>query len=135
MKDLFLKIIRGDIPSEKIYEDEKTYAFLDIKPIHPGHTLVVPKNYSRNILDIKDEDWGALMKTVRKLTPIIKEAMGATGVNVYLNNESSAFQEVFHTHVHIIPRHDNDGFHPWGGGAYSTGEEKEVGEKIRRLLK
>ncbi len=131
MNDLFLKIIKGDIPSEKIYEDDKTYAFLEINPNNPGHTLVIPKVHSRNILDIKEEDWVALMDTVRKLAPVIKESMGATGVNVYMNNEASAFQEVFHTHVHIIPRHDEDGFLPWKGAPYKDGEMKKIGDKIR----
>jgi len=134
MTDLFLKIINGDISSEKIYEDDKTFAFLDANPNNPGHTLVVPKVHSRNILDITDEDWSALMKTVRMLAPVVKEAMGATGVNVYMNNEESAFQVVFHTHVHIIPRHDGDGFYPWKGTPYTDDESKQIGEKIRKLL-
>lgn len=134
MDDLFLKIIQGEIPSEKIYEDDKTFAFLDINPNNPGHTLVVPKKYSRNILDIAEEDWIALMKTVHKLAPSVKDAVGATGVNIYMNNESSAFQEVFHTHVHIIPRHDNDGYRPWSGTPYQEGEMEKIGETIRARI-
>ena len=134
MDDLFLKIIKGEVPSEKIYEDDNTFAFLDIKPNNPGHTLVVPKKYSRNILDITEDDWIALMKTVRTLAPIIKDAVNATGVNVYMNNEPSAFQEIFHTHVHIIPRHSDDGFHPWGGTPYEGNKMKEIGETIRARI-
>ena len=134
MEDLFLKIIRGEIPSEKIYEDENTYAFLDIKPNNPGHTLVVPKKYSRNIFDITENDWIAVMETVRKLAPTIKEAVHADGVNVHMNNEPAAFQEVFHSHVHIIPRFKDDGFKPFGGTPYVEGGAKKIGEKIRTLL-
>ncbi|MFC1730830.1 HIT family protein [candidate division KSB1 bacterium] len=134
MNDLFLKIIKGEIPSEKIYEDDKTYAFLDINPNNPGHTLVIPKESSRNIFDIKEEDWQALMETVRKLAPSIKEAMQADGINIHMNNEPAAFQEVFHTHIHIIPRFKDDGFKPFGGTPYKEGEEKRVGEKIRSII-
>ncbi len=134
MNDLFLKIIKGEIPSEKIYEDDKTYAFLDINPNNIGHTLVIPKVHSRNILDIKEEDFKALMKTVRKLTPIIREAVNATGINVYMNNEASAFQEVFHTHVHIIPRYDEDGYRPWKGTPYKDNEIEKIGYSIRKLI-
>ncbi|MBL7045451.1 MAG: HIT family protein [Parcubacteria group bacterium] len=134
-KDLFLKIIAGEVPSEKVYEDEHTFAFLDIRPNNPGHALVVPKKYSRNILDIEEEDWIHLMKTTRKLAPKIMEAMDATGVNVYMNNEHSAFQMVFHTHIHIIPRHDNDGLEIWKGKPYKNKEEeRETADKIRALL-
>lgn len=132
--DIFDKIIAGEIPSEKIYEDEHTYAFLDINPNNPGHTLVVPKVHSKNILDITKEDWVHLMKTVQMLAPVVKEAMGAEGVNVYMNNEPTAFQEVMHTHVHIIPRFRDDGFKPWGGTPYEGDEGAATGKKIRALL-
>ncbi|MCW9054506.1 MAG: HIT family protein [Candidatus Pacebacteria bacterium] len=134
MDDLFDKIIRGDVPSEKIYEDEYTYAFLDINPNNPGHTLVVPKVHSTNVLDITEDDWVHLMKTVRLLAPKVKEAMEADGVHVYMNNEPTAFQEIMHTHVHIIPRHKGDGFHPWKGTPYSSEEISKVGDAIRALL-
>ena len=134
MKDLFSKIIKGDIPSEKIYEDDRTYAFLDINPTNPGHTLVVPKAHSRNMLDIKDEDWMAVARTVRMLAPKIKDALGAEGINIIINNEESAGQLVFHTHVHIIPRYQTDGFKHWKGEPYNDGEMERVGEKIRCLL-
>jgi len=131
MKDLFLKIISGELPSEKIYEDDKTFAFLDINPTNPGHTLVVPKNYSENIYDIKDEDWVAMMRTARMLAPKIREALGAEGINIIMNNEKSAGQLVFHSHVHIVPRYQTDGFKHWNGTPYQEGEMEKVGEKIR----
>jgi len=131
MKDLFLKIIKGELPSEKIYEDDKTYAFLDINPTNPGHTLVVPKNYSENIYDIKEEDWIAVMKTARLLAPKIKKALNADGVNIIMNNDESAGQLVFHSHIHIVPRYKTDGFKHWRGIPYKEGEIEKVGEKIR----
>ena len=134
MKDLFLKIIKGELPSEKIYEDDKTYAFLDINPTNRGHTLVVPKNYSENLYDIKEEDWIAVMKTARLLAPKIKEAVKADGINIIMNNEKSAGQLVFHTHVHIVPRYETDEFKHWKGKPYKSEEMTEIGEKIRTLI-
>lgn len=134
MKDLFSKIIAGEIPSEKVYEDDKTYAFLDINPTNFGHTLVVPKNCSENIYDITDEDWVAIMRTVRMLAPKIKEALGAEGINIIMNNEQPAGQIVPYTHVHIIPRYKTDGFKHWKGVPYQEGEITKVGKKIRMSL-
>ena len=134
MNDLFEKIIRGELPSEKVYEDERTVAFLDINPTNPGHTLVVPRHYSKNIHDIPEEDWVAVMKTARLLAPAIQKAVGADGVNVIMNNESAAGQLVFHSHVHIVPRFKDDGFRHWKGSPYKDGEMSKIGEKIRKSL-
>ena len=135
MKDMFLKVIAGEIPSEKIYEDDKTYAFLDINPNNPGHTLVIPKNYSKDIYDISQEDWRAVMGTVRMLAPVIKEALGAEGINIIMNNDEPAGQIVPHTHVHIIPRYKTDGFKHWKGSPYQDGEKERIGEQIRSCMK
>jgi histidine triad (HIT) family protein len=131
---IFEKIISGEIPKEILYEDEDTMAFLDIAPNNPGHTLVVPKVHSRNLLDISQESWLAVMKTVHLLAPVIKEAVNADGINIAMNNESAANQVVFHTHVHIIPRHEGDGFTTFPPGSYAEGEETTVARKIRELL-
>lgn len=133
-EDLFLEIISGEIPSEKIYEDDRTYAFLDIKPTNIGHTLVVPKIYSRNIHDIDEEDWVAVMKTARKIAPIIQKVVGATGVNIIMNNEPAAGQVIFHSHVHIVPRFEDDGFRHWKGTPYKEGEIEKMGATIRKEL-
>jgi len=134
MDELFEKIIAGTIPSEKVHEDEHTYAFLDINPTAPGHTLVVPKQKSTNIFDIPESDWLAVMKTVRMLAPYIKEAMRADGLNIVMNNEPAGHQVVMHAHVHIIPRFEGDGLKPWRGRPYEEGEAQRVAEKIRSLL-
>lgn len=132
--DLFLKIIAGELPSEKVYEDERTFAFLDINPTNIGHTLVVPKIRSRNIADIAEEDWLAVMKTAHMLAPKIKEAVGADGVNIIMNNERAAGQLIFHSHVHIVPRFGGDGYKHWKGEPYKEGEMQNVGKKIRASL-
>lgn len=131
---LFCKIIAGEIPSQKVYEDEKTFAFLDINPVNHGHTLVVPKKHSENIYDIDESDWIAVMKTTKMLASKIKEAVEADGINIEMNNDTAAGQIVFHTHVHIVPRIDDDGFRHWPGTPYKDRGAEEIAEKIRKLL-
>jgi histidine triad (HIT) family protein len=134
MDDVFEKIISGELPSEKIYEDDMTYAFLDIHPSSKGHSLVVPKTKSRNIFDISPTDLGAVMETVRKLAPVIRKAVGAEGINIQTNNESAAGQVVFYTHVHIIPRFPDDGLRLWPKIESTDEERREIAEKIRSKL-
>lgn len=133
-RTIFEKIIAREIPANIIYEDEDTLAFLDIAPNNPGHTIVIPKVHARNLLDISEESWFAVMRTVRKLAPIIKEAVGADGINLAMNNESAAGQVVFHAHVHIIPRHEGDGFTHFPQGKYEEGEADAIAAKLRAAL-
>lgn len=135
MDDLFSKIIDGEIPAEKVYEDEHAVAFLDIRPVNPGHTLVVPRQKSRNLFDTPDEVLEKLAPIVKKIAIAVKEAVRADGINIHINNEPAAGQVIFHTHVHIIPRFEGDGRKLWRGGEYKEGEDKKMGEKIREKLK
>lgn len=127
---LFCKIVSGEIPRWKIYEDGKTFALLTINPVTDGHTLVVPKNHSTNIFDVEPADWAATMETVRKLAPAVEKAMGATGVNIMMNNREHAGQIIDHPHVHIIPRKENDGLEAWTQHEYEDGEADKVRDKI-----
>lgn len=131
---IFERILSREIPANIIYEDEDTLAFLDIAPNNPGHTLVIPKEHSRNILDITEDSWLAVMRTAHKLAPIIKEAVGAGGLNIAMNNEPAAGQVVFHTHVHLIPRHEGDGFTHFPQGKYEDGEAEALAERLRAKL-
>jgi len=131
---LFCKIITDEIPAEKIYEDENTLAFLDINPINPGHALVIPKEHSRNILDITSKSFSHVAETIRKISPAIKDAVGADGVNIHINNEPEAGQVVFHMHAHIIPRFSNDGIKMWQGKEYDENEAKNIAEGIKNSL-
>jgi len=131
---IFSKIIRHEIPADIVYEDDTVIAFLDIKPINPGGTLVVPKKWSRNILDIDTETWGEVMEVVRILASAVKKAMHAEGVNIVMNNEPVGNQLIFHSHVHIIPRHENDGGIEGPSTPYPEGEQARVAEKIRAKL-
>lgn len=128
---LFCKIKKGEIPSEKVYEDERVFAFLDIHPINPGHTLVIPKNHFENIHDIPEEEFAAAMKAAKKISTAVKSAVCADGINIGMNNERAAGQLVFHAHVHVIPRHAEDGFQHWKGKrTYKEGEAEEIAKKI-----
>lgn len=132
---IFQKIIKREIPAEIVYEDENTLAFLDISPINPGATLVIPKKWSRNILNIDEESLCAVMKTARTVAPAVKAATNASGVNIMMNNEESAGQMVFHTHVHIIPRHENDNVPAWHGKNYTNEEDiNKMAKRIREAM-
>ena len=104
--NVFAKILRGELPCVKVYEDEQTLAFMDVMPQSDGHTLVIPKTPSVNMLDIAASDAAALIKTVHHLAPAVKQAMQAEGVQIVQLNGSAAGQTVFHTHFHIIPRNE-----------------------------
>ncbi len=131
---IFAKIICREIPAEIIYENDTTLAFLDIKPVNPGHTLVIPKRWSKNVLAISADDWAEVMETVRILAPAIVRAVGAEGINIMMNNESAAGQLVFHSHVHLIPRFEGDGFEHWPGTPYEEGVMVHTAESIRTAL-
>ncbi|MCA9384433.1 MAG: HIT family protein [Candidatus Nomurabacteria bacterium] len=131
---LFLDIIAGKIPCEKVYEDDHVYAFLDIHPTNKGHVLVVPKKHSENLVDIDNETLSALIIAVKKIAAGVMQATGAQGFNIIQNNNEAAGQVIFHTHFHIIPRFENDGFKHWPGKPYEEGEAKEVAESIRASL-
>lgn len=135
MDCIFCKIAAGEIPSEKIYEDEHTFAFLDISPNNHGHTLVVPKEHFRNILDISPEAFAHTTETVRRVAGAVKAGVNAAGLNITMNNEPCAGQIVFHAHMHVIPRHETDGLKVWNKKIqYKEGEMEAVGEKIRKHL-
>ena len=102
--NIFAKILRGELPSYKVYEDDKVLAFLDIMPRAPGHTLVLPKAAARNLLDVGADDLAAVMKAAQKIAKAGMQAFGADGVTIQQFNESAGGQVVFHLHVHIIPR-------------------------------
>lgn len=106
---VFCKIIRGELPCRKIFEDEWTMAFLDISKDVDGHILVVPKNHVKNILDADEETLSRVMNTVKKVSNHLTENCGYDGVNLLNASDESAQQSVFHLHIHIIPRKKNDG--------------------------
>jgi histidine triad (HIT) family protein len=100
----FAKILRGEFPSYKVYEDDRVLSFLDIMPQAPGHTLVIPKTPARNILDVAPDELAYLITVTQKIAKIAKEVFAADGLNIFQFNEPAAGQTVFHLHFHIVPR-------------------------------
>lgn len=102
--NVFAKILRGEIPCVKLYEDEKTLAFMDVMPQAQGHTLVIPKEKAENILDLSPEGASALMATTQKIAKAVKKGLQAPGIMLAMLNGAPAGQSVFHIHFHVIPR-------------------------------
>ena len=110
--NLFAKILRGELPCHKVYEDDRAFAFLDIMPRAPGHTLVVPKAPARNILDVDPDDLAHLARIVQNIARAGVKVFGADGVTVHQFNEAAGGQVVFHLHVHVIPRRNGVALKP-----------------------
>lgn len=105
---IFCKIIKGEIPAVKIYEDEKTFAFLELNPLAKGHTLLIPKKHAKDIFDISLEDLQAVASVAQKISLKLKESFGAEGISLIQRSGKAAEQSVFHFHLHIIPRKNGD---------------------------
>lgn len=132
---IFSKIVHGEIPSKKVYEDEEFYAFLDIRPKTKGHTLVIPKEPSRTLLEMDEDLLSRFGPVVQKIARALKTALKADGVNVTFNCEDAGGQEVFHTHAHIIPRYIGDGLEmTWPSQDFSSTEPDEVLRLVRSVL-
>jgi histidine triad (HIT) family protein len=135
MDCLLCKIIAGEVPSKIVYEDEQTFAFLDIHPVNIGHTLVVPKVHYTNLYDTPDETLAHLISVIKRLSAAIKSAVNADGINIEINNDPAAGQVIMHTHIHIVPRFKGDGFENWRGPRdHSDSEREEVRQKIQSVL-
>ncbi|MBJ7329924.1 MAG: HIT family protein [Solirubrobacteraceae bacterium] len=111
---LFCKIASGEIPATKLAEDERTITFMDINPATRGHALVIPRDHSRDLLEIGPDDLAACFSAAQRLAQLMPEKLGADGVNVLNSCKPAAWQTVFHFHVHVIPRYDGDPLRlPW----------------------
>ena len=132
--NIFAKILKGEIPSVKLYEDEDTLAFMDVMPQATGHLLVIPKSGSRNLLDADPAVLSKLMPVVQKLAVAAKEAFDADGVSVAQFNEAAAGQTVYHLHFHVIPRHDGVPLKPHTGKMEDIEVLKANAEKIKAAL-
>ncbi len=110
--NVFAKIMRGELPCHKVYEDDKVFAFLDIMPRAPGHTLVLPKAPARNLLDVAPDDLSHVIKAAQKIAKASMQVFGADGVTIQQFNESAGGQVVFHLHVHVIPRKEGVAMKP-----------------------
>jgi histidine triad (HIT) family protein len=133
-QNVFAKILRGELPCEKLYEDDHTIAIMDIMPRGDGHLLVLPKNPSRNILDIETEDYQNVAATVQRMARAVIKAFDADGVTINQFSEPAGGQVVFHTHVHVIPRFDGISLRPHTGDMEDGAVIKANAEKIRAVL-
>jgi len=130
----FAMILRGDLPSHKIYEDEFTFAFMDIMPRTDGHCLVIPKRPSRNLFDAEPETLARLMATVQKVAVAARDAFDADGLSIDQFNEAPAGQTVFHLHFHILPRYEGVPLRPHAGEMADQAVLAEQAAKIRKRL-
>ncbi|WP_408009510.1 HIT family protein [Pseudalkalibacillus sp. A8] len=136
---IFCKIIDGDIPASKVYEDEHVLAFLDISQVTKGHTLVIPKEHHKNLYELPSEAAEKVFSVVPKIANSIKERFQPIGLNLLNNNEEPAGQSVFHYHVHILPRYgDGDGFGAvWNPHSddYSSEDLQQIAHEISESIK
>ncbi|MBX4188144.1 MAG: HIT family protein [Candidatus Doudnabacteria bacterium] len=131
---IFCKIINKEIPSSLIYEDDQALAFLSIRPISKGHTLVIPKVHSKDLLSTDEKDLVSTIVVVKKIAQAIVKATGAAGFNLGVNNGAHAGQEIFHLHFHIIPRYSNDGLKPWPHLESEPKTGEDMAEEIKKFL-
>ena len=132
--NIFARILRGEIPCVKVYEDEKTIAFMDVMPQAEGHTLVVPKETAENVLDLSAEGMAAMMATTQKIARAIKTALEPDGIVLTQCNGAAAGQSVFHVHFHIIPRKAGNVLAPHARGMVDAKTLEPVAAKIRSAL-
>jgi histidine triad (HIT) family protein len=132
---IFCKMVAGEIPTTKIYEDETVLVFLDISPLSKGHTLLIPKEHFEKLHDCPSELLGKVCSRLGKIAKAVVCAMNADGYNVLCNNGAAAGQLVKHLHFHIIPRKTRDGvFDRWPASKYPQGQIEEIADKIRENL-
>jgi histidine triad (HIT) family protein len=117
-----------------IHEDEDILVFADTLPVNLGHSLVIPKDHHQNIYDLPNDLLAKMAITAKVVSEKIKQATGAEGINIEMNNDPAAGQLVFHAHIHVIPRFSNDGFTHWKGPLFTKEQITETAEKIRAEL-
>jgi len=134
-QNVFAKIIRGELPAAKVFEDAHVLVIMDVMPQGPGHTLVIPKAKARNLFDIPEDDLKHTIVVVKRVAAAVKTAFDAPGVFVMQFNESAAGQTVFHTHFHVVPRFEGIPLKPHSGGMADGKMLAEHAEKIKAALK
>ena len=132
--NVFAKILRGELPCHKVFEDAETLAFMDIMPRCDGHTLVIPKTAARNILDASPEQLAACIRTVQRISRAVMTAFGAPGVTIQQFNEPAGGQVVFHIHFHVIPRQDGVPMKPPAAKMADNAVLATHADKIRQAL-
>ena len=135
MECIFCAIVDGKIPSAKVYENDHVFAFMDIAPANPGHLLIIPKQHYRNIFDMPVDVGSKIMEAAVLLANAIKDALKPDGLNLFQSNEPAAFQTVFHFHLHLIPRWEEDPLRlPWKPSEGDIEEINNIADKIQQAL-
>jgi histidine triad (HIT) family protein len=135
MRDcIFCAIAAGRQPAERLLETEQVLAFLDIAPVHYGHTLVIPKLHYQNLLELPDDLWLEMGRVSRRVARALQAALSAQGINIGMNNFAAAGQAVFHAHLHVIPRYFSDGLLLFPQESYKPGDLAQTGAQLRRAL-
>lgn len=132
--NVFARILRGELPSTRVYEDAETLAFMDIMPRCDGHVLVIPKSPARNVLDATPAQLAACIATVQRIAKAQMRAFGADGITIQQFNEAAGGQVVFHLHYHVMPRHDGVSLKPHTGKMADAAVLAEHAERIRAAL-
>ena len=133
-RNIFAKILRGEIPSHKVHEDDHAIAIMDVMPQGKGHTLVIPKSPSRNLLDIGAHDLQNVIIAVQRVARAVMKAFDAPGVLVMQFNEPASGQTVFHTHFHVIPRFEGVALQPHSGKMADPGQLADQADRIKAAL-
>jgi histidine triad (HIT) family protein len=131
---IFCQIAAGQARAERLVETARVLAFLDIAPVHYGHTLVIPKAHYENFFDLPDDLWLEMGQVSRKIALALRRKLFAQGINLGMNNLPAAGQVVFHAHLHVIPRYNHDGLHLFPQGSYQGKDLASVGQQLREVL-
>jgi histidine triad (HIT) family protein len=135
MRDcIFCRIAAGEMPAVRVLETPEVLAFLDIAPVNYGHTLVIPKAHYQNLLELPDGLWTSIGQVCRRVAQALMATLSAQGFNIGMNNFGAAGQEVFHAHLHVIPRYHTDGLQLFPQASYKPGDREKTGEQLRWAL-
>ena len=132
---IFCRLVAGEIPSSRVYEDDLTIAFMDIGQVNPGHVLVAVKRHAATLFDLTEEEAGAVMRTARRVALAVREAFDPPGLTLLQANGREGDQTVFHFHIHVVPRHGDDGIAlSWPRKDPPAAQLEEYAERIRKQL-
>lgn len=135
MRDcVFCRLVAGRLPSVRVYETSQVLAFLDLAPVHYGHTLVIPKEHYQTFLELPDDLFREMGQVSRQVALALIRGLNAQGFNIGMNNFDAAGQVVFHAHLHVIPRYPGDGLKLFPQGDYRPGDMELIGQRLRQAL-
>jgi histidine triad (HIT) family protein len=131
---IFCRIVAGDLPAARVLETAGVLAFLDIAPVHYGHTLIIPKQHYPTLLELPDDIWQEMGQASRRVAQALSTILFAQGFNICMNNFEAAGQVVFHAHLHVVPRYFSDGLHLFPQESYRPGDLEKTAVQLRQAL-